>query len=221
VPPSDALTEEPLKRFAKKAWSVFKKKTKGTPEEPPQVPPEAPQPAKKKTKPYIDPKTGKKFFVSPSGKLYPWDPDRKKKYKPKPKWVSSGGVVLDSLDDHEHVYIIKPSNNYGPWAFPKGRIDKGESMKQAAIREVWEETGLKAKILPGSSYLGKGEGSHSITHFFLMVRTGGSPRRTSETEIVRLVTWDEAERIFKKAHNKRDVRIARLAQKALRQHYKR
>jgi 8-oxo-dGTP pyrophosphatase MutT (NUDIX family) len=120
------------------------------------------------------------------------------------------------MDDFDHVYVIKPSNNYGPWAFPKGQVDKGESMKQAALREVWEETGLKAKVLPGrGAYVGKGKGTFSITHFFLMVRTGGFPRRTEETEQVRLVTWDEAKQLFHRSGNKRDPKIADLAQKAL------
>lgn len=219
----EALTEEPLKKFAKHVANWVKKKA-GTPEEPPQK--IDPKPVDKPTKapvsakaavPWVDPKTGKKFYVSPSGKLYPWDPKKAAGVKPKPKkkWVSAGGIVFPSLDDMEHVYIIKPSNNYGPWAFPKGRVDEGETMKQAAIREVWEETGIKAKVLPGNAYVGKGEGSFSITHFFLMVKIGGHPQRTDETERVELVTWDEAVRIFKMAGNKRDPKIVKLAQRAV------
>ena len=217
---SRQLTEEPLKAFAKHVLK-WAKKTKGTPEEPPQPLPGVPKgPASKpvpgQLSPYVDPKTGKKFYVSPSGKLYPWDPKKAAAPpKKKKKWISSGGVVFPSMDDTEHVYIIRPSNNYGPWSFPKGRVDEGETMKQAAIREVWEETGLKAKILPGNSYVGKGEGSFSITHFFLMVKVGGYPKRTNETDRVELVTWDEAVRIFKQAGNKRDPKIVKLAQRAL------
>jgi 8-oxo-dGTP diphosphatase len=140
----------------------------------------------------------------------------KQKRKPRKLWTSAGGVVLRSLKDREHVYVIKPSNNYGPWAFPKGQVDKGESKKQAALREVWEETGLKARIIDHrKAYLGSGKGSYSITHFYLMVKTGGSPHPTDETEEVRLVTWKEAKRLFRSSGNRRDVEIAKRAQVVL------
>lgn len=213
---SDVLSEEPLKRFAKKALKWMKKKGGSAPE-PPASKPSTPKTVKSKPKPWVDPNTGKAYYVSPSGKLYPWDPKKAvapKKKRPK-KWTSAGGIVFPSMDDMEHVYIIKPSNNYGPWSFPKGRVDKGETMKQAAIREVWEETGIKAKILPGNSYVGKGEGSFSITHYYLMVQIGGHPRRTDETERVELVTFDEADKIFRRAGNKRDPKIIKLARRVI------
>lgn len=133
-------------------------------------------------------------------------------YKKPAKWISSGGVVLEN----GKVWVIKPSNHYGPWAFPKGRVDEGENLKQAALREVWEETGLRARIRPGG-YLGKGEGTMSVTHFFLMDRTGGSERGfdRAETERVELVTWEHALALFKRAGNKRDPIIARKAMKKL------
>jgi 8-oxo-dGTP pyrophosphatase MutT (NUDIX family) len=89
-------------------------------------------------------------------------------------------------------------------------------MKQAALREVWEETGLRVKIRSGHSYLGKGKGTMSITHYWIMIRTGGNPKaHGSETERVLLVTWEHALALFKRANNRRDAEIARRAMKEL------
>lgn len=139
-----------------------------------------------------------------------------KESKPLKKWTSAGCVVLDSEDDHEHVYVIKPSNHYGPWSLPKGTVDKGESLKQTAIREVLEETGLRVKVMMGkTAYLGKFEGGYSHTHYFLAVKVGGNPHPTAESERVELVTWDEALRLFRSSGNKRDPKVIKLALRAL------
>ena len=54
---------------------------------------------------------------------------------------AAGGLVYNP--DGEVLAIYRR----GFWDLPKGKIDKGEKKKQAAIREVMEETGLKkAKI---------------------------------------------------------------------------
>lgn len=135
--------------------------------------------------------------------------------KPKEKWISAGCVVLPSLhpDDLNYVFLIKPSNNYGPWAFPKGRIDTGETATEAARRECAEEAGLVVHILPGG-YLGKGVGSYSITHFFMAVQTGGSASpQDHEVSEVRLCSFEDAWKLLKSAGNQRDLGILQKAWK--------
>lgn len=178
--------------------------------------------AQSPSKPYIDrsKEQGFKGFKEPKKKkkytqaqtyLY------KKKQAEPTKWVSAGGVVVPSKDDFSKVLVIKPSNNYGPWSFPKGRIDEGETQIVAAAREVLEETGIRAKVLKlaGRAYLGSGKGSHSVTHYYLMVRTGGTPHATDETDKALFVPWDQAINLFVRSGNKRDPRIAMKAMKAL------
>jgi 8-oxo-dGTP pyrophosphatase MutT (NUDIX family) len=131
------------------------------------------------------------------------------------KWTSAGCVILPSLhpDDLNYVYVIKPSNNYGPWAFPKGRVDPGENFRETARREVGEETGLAVSLLPGG-YLGKGVGRYSTTHYFMAVQVGGSPgQHDQEVEKVRLVAFEDAFKLFAKDGNKRDIEILKKAWK--------
>lgn len=125
---------------------------------------------------------------------------------PSQKWTSAGGVVLQSLKKPHRVYVVKPSNNYGPWCFPKGKVDPGESKESTAVREVQEEAGVPAEIVPGA-YLGTGVGQYSITHYYLMVQTGPAGSTDFETEEVRLVTFKQAERLFASDGNQRDVGI--------------
>jgi len=51
---------------------------------------------------------------------------------------AAGGIVINELG--EALFIYKR----GKWDLPKGKIEKGESIEEAAIREVKEETGLKS-----------------------------------------------------------------------------
>jgi len=129
------------------------------------------------------------------------------------KWVSAGCVVFDSLQDMSKIYVIQ-QKKWGTWAFPKGRVDEGESLKKTAVREVAEETGLVVSLLPGG-YLGKGEGEYSITHFYAAVRTGGSPgQHDSEVSQVRLVSFNEAYKLFRASGGTAGRRDSEMATRA-------
>jgi 8-oxo-dGTP diphosphatase len=55
---------------------------------------------------------------------------------------AAGGVVVD--EDGRVAVVHRP--NYDDWTLPKGKLDAGETFEQAALREVWEETGLRARL---------------------------------------------------------------------------
>lgn len=62
------------------------------------------------------------------------------------KEVSSGGVVIFG----NTILLLKKYN--GDWVLPKGRVERGETLEQTALREVKEETGVKGNIV---QYIGK------------------------------------------------------------------
>lgn len=46
----------------------------------------------------------------------------------------------------DHVLLVRRANppDAGRWGFPGGKVDLGETIEQAAIRELAEETGVQA-----------------------------------------------------------------------------
>jgi ADP-ribose pyrophosphatase YjhB (NUDIX family) len=54
---------------------------------------------------------------------------------------AAGGLVLN--EKKELLFIFRR----GKWDLPKGKLDKGETLEQCAVREVEEETGLKNILL--------------------------------------------------------------------------
>ena len=109
-------------------------------------------------------------------------------------------------DLSRQCYVIRPANNFAPWSFPKGQVDAGETLAQAAVREVLEETGVRARILP-NAYLGAYEGDYSITHYFLMKQVGGRPRLNDEVDKILLLPFAQAYDLFMSAGNRRDTRV--------------
>jgi len=58
----------------------------------------------------------------------------------------SCGVILFTKKNgiKEYVLVMENSGNY---SFPKGHIEKNETELECALREVYEETGVKPKII--------------------------------------------------------------------------
>ncbi len=58
---------------------------------------------------------------------------------------SSGAVIYTTLNG-EYLYLLIKQEN-GDIGFPKGHIEKGETESEAALREIFEETSVKANII--------------------------------------------------------------------------
>lgn len=84
--------------------------------------------------------------------------------------VSAGGIVVFG----NTILLLRKFN--GDYVLPKGRVEAFESLNQAAIREVFEESGARVTII---KYLGKisyefmrnsndGQKIRKIVHWYLM-----------------------------------------------------
>ena len=88
---------------------------------------------------------------------------------------SCGGVILDN----NKVLLVQVKSMKGRkiWTFPKGHIEQGETPRQAALREVLEETGYKAAIVKPLlkvryAFTLKGRYVRKVVQWYLMKKLG-------------------------------------------------
>jgi 8-oxo-dGTP pyrophosphatase MutT (NUDIX family) len=100
---------------------------------------------------------------------------------------AAGGIV----EKNDKILVIKRK---GLWDLPKGKIEKGESIEDAAEREVQEECGvavsLKEKI--GKTlhlYKMKGKYSYKYTHWYRMVLLSDKNMAPQKEEGIEEVKW--------------------------------
>jgi 8-oxo-dGTP pyrophosphatase MutT (NUDIX family) len=92
---------------------------------------------------------------------------------------SAGAVLVRRMRGRWWFAAVRPQGKReGIWALPKGLVDRGEAPAETAIREAFEETGVRGRI---DSKLGDvryvytwdGERVFKIVSFFLARATGG------------------------------------------------
>jgi 8-oxo-dGTP diphosphatase len=66
---------------------------------------------------------------------------------PKREVKAAGGVVLRERDGGGVEVCVVHRPRYDDWTLPKGKLDRGEGFEDGALREVWEETGLRCRVV--------------------------------------------------------------------------
>lgn len=60
-------------------------------------------------------------------------------------WLGVSGIVVN--ESGEWLVVKKTYGGLkGKWSFPAGFVDEGETVEEAVVREVLEETGIRAKV---------------------------------------------------------------------------
>lgn len=132
------------------------------------------------------------------------------------KEVAYGGVVINNQGK---ILLREPKNHFDGyvWTFPKGRRDKKhkteETPEETALREVSEETGIKAEIkgrLPGVYAGGTTDNVYYVMRF---VEDRG--KFDKETQSIRWATPEEARDLISLTTNpigrQRDLKVLQEA----------
>jgi len=106
-----------------------------------------------------------------------------------PVVVAAGGFVTNKKN--KVLFIFRN----GKWDLPKGKLDKGESIEQAAIREVEEETGVTGLKITGflrtTYHIFKRNGEYVLkqVHWFAMTTDFEGKLQGQAEEGIMKVKW--------------------------------
>ncbi len=101
---------------------------------------------------------------------------------------AAGGLV-----EHDGKYLIIKRN--GMWDIPKGKLDKGESIEECAVREVEEECGIENPkidfhiVNTYHTYYYKGKPTIKKTHWYAMKYEGTGELIPQKKENITKAKW--------------------------------
>jgi 8-oxo-(d)GTP phosphatase len=133
---------------------------------------------------------------------------------PERRTVHAAGAVLwreaDPVGDDpsglEVAVVHRP--HHRDWSLPKGKVDPGETDEEAALREVEEETGLRAKLGPeleATRYRDRKGRLKQVRYWLMEPADGKAPkfRPNDEIDEVRWCSAADAGRLLHHEHDRK------------------
>ena len=110
---------------------------------------------------------------------------------------AAGGLIVRRRGGLLQMVVVhRPEQQ--DWSFPKGKLEAGETLDVAALREVWEETGMTCELLRfiGHTEYVDRKGRQKTVAYWIMAATEGTFSPNEEVDELRWLDLDEASRLL-------------------------
>ena len=137
--------------------------------------------------------------------------------------VSAGGLVTATIHGRRHAALIGRKDQAGVvrWLLPKGHVERDETARDAAVREVREETGIDGQVLADLGtvafwFTTIDKRVHKTVHYFLLEALGGE---LSDADVeVDEVAWVALDDVPLRLSYANERRLAELVPAMLTEH---
>ena len=116
---------------------------------------------------------------------------------------AAGGLVWRRGDRGIEVALVHRPK-YDDWSFPKGKLDPGEGWREAALREVREECGLRCRAgheLPPTAYE-YDRGRSKVVRYWMMEPIDGAFTPSGEVDEMRWLPAADARALLSYEHDR-------------------
>ena len=111
-------------------------------------------------------------------------------------WNGASAIIIKD----NRVLMIRTKNS-NSWSIPSGGLEVGETVEEACIREIKEETGYEAKVVKELFIKETNIKEYKVTtQYFLCEITGGEIQYQDPDEEIEEISWKNSIEISKLTH---------------------
>jgi 8-oxo-(d)GTP phosphatase len=125
---------------------------------------------------------------------------------------AAGGLVVRRQSGLLEIVVVHRPVQHD-WSFPKGKLEPGETLETAALREVWEETGMTCDLLRfiGHTEYVDRKGRPKTVAYWIMAAGGGFFSPNEEVDELRWLSLDLASRLLSYPRDRELVAVLQAA----------
>ncbi|PEM47345.1 NUDIX hydrolase [Bacillus wiedmannii] len=104
-------------------------------------------------------------------------------------WIGCAAVCIN--EKNEVLMVLQGQKGEEKrWSVPSGGLEKGETLEECCIREVWEETGYNVEVVnkiyekEGITY-----GVPVYVYYYVVKKIGGSMKIQDPDELIHEIAW--------------------------------